>query len=340
MAVTIKQIAELAGVSRGTVDKVLNKRPGVKDETRELVLQIAKELNYQPNFLGKALVQSQSPVKIGIILTPEHNPFIQAMLTGIKKAESEFSMFGLDISVQMPITLEPAEQINLLSQLESSGVNGIALFPIEDDGVKEKVNQLVAKGIEVLTFNSRLEGIKDFCFVGQNHVKGGRTAAALMTKLMGKGGKLGVIISSASLSCHRDRYQGFKERIAESHLPVEIVEYQENQDRKDEAFRITLQYLQKYPDLAGIYITGGGVGGVGSALKLKKMPLSFRLICHDLTGDSIDLLNDKTVDFVIGQNPEEQGYQIVKLLFDRLVKKLHPKATYEIPIDIITKESL
>ena len=68
MSVTIKQIAELANVSRGTVDKVLNGRPGVKEETKQKVLQIAKELNYHPNFLGKALVQSKTPLKIGVVL--------------------------------------------------------------------------------------------------------------------------------------------------------------------------------------------------------------------------------------------------------------------------------
>ena len=68
MPVTIKEIAALANVSRGTVDKVLNNRPGVKDSTREKVLKIAAELHYQPNFIGKALVHSNNPIKIGIIL--------------------------------------------------------------------------------------------------------------------------------------------------------------------------------------------------------------------------------------------------------------------------------
>lgn len=53
MPVTIKEIAALANVSRGTVDKVLNNRPGVKDSTREKVLKIAAELHYQPNFIEK-----------------------------------------------------------------------------------------------------------------------------------------------------------------------------------------------------------------------------------------------------------------------------------------------
>ena len=113
MGVTIKQIAELANVSRGTVDKVLNNRPGVKDETKQKILQIAKELHYQPNFLGKALVQSKEPTKLGIILTPDYNPYIQAMLNGIRQAKEEFAPFNLNISIKMLTTLEPAELVNL-----------------------------------------------------------------------------------------------------------------------------------------------------------------------------------------------------------------------------------
>ena len=78
MAVTIKEIADLANVSRATVDKVIHHRPGVKKETEERILTILKELNYQPNLIGKALVNSKNPFKLGIILTPEYNTYIQS----------------------------------------------------------------------------------------------------------------------------------------------------------------------------------------------------------------------------------------------------------------------
>jgi LacI family transcriptional regulator len=340
MAVTIKQIGELAGVSRGTVDKVLNNRPGVKKETRQKVLSIAQELNYQPNFLGKALVQSQTLVKIGVILTPEHNPFIQDMLLGIQRAQEEFKPFGIEVSVHMPVTLEAAEQLSILNELERDGVSGIALFPIDNDTVKAKVNQMIENGIAVVTCNSKTDGINDLCFVGQDHYKGGRTAAALFLKLFQKGGTIGIIISSYNLSCHTDRLAGFRDRIEESHLDVNIVEVRENQDRKDEAFRTTLEYLNKYPDLDAIYITGGGIGGVGNALKLLNKSKRFRVIGHDLTEDSRELLKEKIVDFIIGQSPEQQGYQIVKVLFEKLVKNITPNKFFEIPIDIIISESL
>lgn len=341
MSVTIRQIAELANVSRGTVDKVLNERPGVKEETKRKVLKIAEELNYQPNFLGKALVQSKSPIKIGIILTPEYNPFVQEVFAGIKNAQKEFSAFGIQVCVKMPITLEPAEQISILNELEMENINGIALFPIDNEMVKQKVNSLAQNGIAIATCNSRVAGIEDFCFIGQNHYKGGQVAAGLMSKLLPSGGTIGLIISSYNLTCHKDRLQGFKDRIKEAHCPIEVVKIQENQDRKDEAFKITLEYLNQFPGLGGLYVTGGGIGGVGSALELLDPPGRLHIVCHDLTPDSIAMLKNDSLDFVLGQSPELQGYRLVKILFEYLMKKQTPtNHLVEIPITISTRDTL
>lgn len=340
MSVTIKQIAELANVSRGTVDKVLNNRPGVKPETRDKILLIAKELNYQPNILGKALVQSKKPVKIGIILTPEYNPFIHDILAGIRNAENEYRPFGIDVSVKMPLSLEPTEQISILNEFELEKVSGIALFPIDDVMTKNKINQLIENNIAILTCNSKIKGTKEFCFVGQNHYKGGRTAAGLMEKLLPDGGDVGIIISSAGLSCHQERVNGFKDKISETDFPIHILDIQENQDRREEAFKITLEYFNLYKNLKGIYVTGGGIGGVGQALQLLNLNSNIKIICHDLTPDAVTLLENDCIDFVIGQNPELQGYQLVKTLFEYLIKKTKAPDNIEIPISIITKDSL
>ena len=165
MAVTIKQIAELANVSRGTVDKVLNDRPGVKEATKQKILQIVKELDYKPNYLGKALVQSKDPLKIGIILTPEYNPFVHEIIRGIHMAKEEFHPFGLQIETKMLNSLEPAEQIGLLNTFENEGYAGIAVFPLNDRQVRLKINQLSERGIAVITFNSQVSKINELCFI-------------------------------------------------------------------------------------------------------------------------------------------------------------------------------
>lgn len=340
MSVTIKQIAALANVSRGTVDRVLNNRSGVNPDTREKVLKIANELHYQPNFLAKALANSKENIKLGVILTPDYNPFIHQILKGIEDAQKEFHAFGLEVIIKMMTTLEAAEELKIIRELQEENVNGMAVFPLDHPQIVTVLNDLIEIGTAVLTFNSKADAVHDLCFIGQNHYKGGRTAAGLMGKILPSDSNIGVIISTPNLSCHQERLKGFQEKLEESYPNIHILEVQSNQDRKDDAFKITLEYCNMYPELAGIYITGGGVAGVGSALEIAEKTTSIRVICHDLIPDSISLLKSGVVDFVLGQEPTLQGYQIVKTLFEYLVKDIKPQKLIDIPVTISINESL
>lgn len=341
MSVTIKQLAERANVSRGTVDKVLNKRPGVKAETRERVLRIAKEMNYHPNFLGKALVQSKDPTKLAVVLTPDYNPFIQSTIMGIRQAAEEVAPFGIQVSTKMLTSLDPAEQLRLLEELENDGYSGIAVFPIDDTAVVRKINELSAKGIVIVTFNSRIQDIHDLCFVGQDHFRGGQTAGGLMGRLLPDGGKIGIIISSRNLSCHQCRLEGFQQKIAARYPDLQIAGIYENQDRFDEAYKLTKLFLDTVPDMKGLYITGGGIAGVGKALAEYGCHRKIRVICHDLIPETIQLLEDGTVDFAIGQSAALQGYQVIQTLFNYILRRKKPKSTYlQIPITIATEDNL
>jgi LacI family transcriptional regulator len=341
VTVTIKQIAELASVSRGTVDKVLNNRPGVKAATKNKILKIAEELDYKPNYIGKRLVQIKDKLKIGVILTPEYNPFVHEIIHGINRAQEEFEHFGLEITTKMLSTLEPAEQIGILNYFENEKYTGIAVFPINDKQVIQKINQLSSNGTAIITFNSQIEEINDICFIGQDHYKGGRTAAGLLKKLLPNGGDVGVIISTRNLSCHQDRLRGFTDKIHETYPEMNIVEINENQDRKEDAFKIMLKYLNTYQNLRGVYITGGGVAGIGNALNIAEKTGTVKVICHDLTPDSVELLKSRTVDFAIAQNPEFQGYSLIKFMFEYLVKNQKPSTKkIEIPLDIETEDTI
>lgn len=338
MAVTIKEIASLANVSRGTVDKVLNNRPGVKESTKKKVLKIAEELNYQPNIIGKALVRSRDPIRIGIILTPDYNPYIQELQSGIQTARKEFSPFGLEVITKLMTTLEPSEQLTIIDELVNANVQGMAVFPTNAPEIIDRVNQLIANQIAVITFNSRVEGIRHLSFIGQNHYKGGRTAASLLGKIVPAPIRAGVIISSSNLSCHHDRLSGFQDKLSETYSDAMILDIQENQDRKEDAFRITLEYCNRYPELNAIYLTSGGIAGVCSALDVADKKEAVKVICHDLPPETLSLLKSGQISFALGQNPQQQGYQLVKVLFEYLIKNITPNEEIEIPITIAIDE--
>lgn len=341
MSLTINEIAKLANVSRATVDKVIHNRPGVKAETREHIQKILENVDYRPNMVGKALVLSKNPIKVGVISTPEYNPFIQVLLSGIKKAQNEFSVFGFEIIVKMPTSLDATEFLSILLEFEHMNIAGLALLPINDPQIIHQIKKMQEQGIKILTFNSPLEEIKGFRYIGQNHFKAGYVAGGLMNKLLPHGGNVGIIISSMTLSCHPDRLNGFRKGIEDNGNKIQILDIKENQDKREEAFRIALEYLNKYPDLDGLYLSGSGCGGVKNALEIANVNHQVKIVCHDLVPETEQLLKDGTADFVISQNAKEQGYQIGKQLFDYLIKMQPPKHYYyEIPIQIITKEML
>lgn len=329
----------MANTSRGTVDKVLHNRFGVSPKTRERVLEIVKELNYEQNIIAKTLVRKE-PISIDIILTPQDNPYITEILLGVNKAMEEYAPFNVEVAVEMLPSLKAAEQVNILEAQYRKGTKGIVLFPIDDAEVIQKANQIVAADIPVITFNSRIDQIKGLWYIGQNHVQGGRTAAGLLCKVVRPVKKLGVIISSYSLSCHRERLQGFTQKVKDVMPDAVIVDTIENEDGDEAAFEATIQMCNRYPDMDSIYITGGGVGGLGKALKLLDRK-DIHVICHDLTADARALLAEGYVDFVLGQNPQYQGYLMVKTLFDYILKKVSPQANaLEMPIDIYTEDNL
>lgn len=341
MAVTIKEIARIAGVSRGTVDKALNDRPGIREETRKKIQKIAKELDYHPNIIGKVLVNSGTPIRIGVLLTPLYNPFIDLVIQGIKDAESEFADFNCKVIIKTSISLEPMEHIWLLDELEAEQVSGIVALPVEDAAFVERINRLHDNGVQIVTFNSYVEGTKQVCYVGQDHYKGGRTAAGLMGKLLPEGGEIGIIISSRYLSCHTSRLKGFEDRLGELKQKFDIVEVLENQDLQGVAFRHTLEYCSKYPNLKGLYLTGGGEAGAARALELIGAKDRVALICYDVIPEIKDYMRRGTIDFVIDQDGYRQGYQSVKILFEKLIKGLEPQDNvYRIPVTIATGDSL
>jgi len=341
MRATIKKIAELANVSRGTVDRVLNDRPGVKEEVRKKVKEIAEALEYKPNLIAKTLVNLKNPMKIGVIIAPDYNPFVDEIKRGITVAAQELYDYGVKVVIQPMQHLDVNEQVGILKRLINEGVSGIAMVPIENDAVRNYLNKIEDSGIPVVTFNSDIKDTQRICFVGQDHLIGGRVAGGLMGKILRNGNKVAIITSSLNLLCHKQRIEGFRSKIAEEQKNIEIIKTVENEDLDSKAFELTLSICEKINDLDGIYLTGGGASGLGKALKILGLEKKIKVITHDFVPGTIELLKEKVIDFTIGQDPYRQGYLPVKILFDYLMSGKMPEEDFiRTNVDIRTDENI
>lgn len=138
MSVTSKQIAELAGVSRGTVDRALHNRGRVKPEVAERIRKIAAELEYQPNVIGRALVKTAQDYKLGMILQSMETPTMQVVNQGAEQAALELKAAGVELEIRRINRLDTAAVLDYIDELLLDGVRGFALSPSYEPEIKEK----------------------------------------------------------------------------------------------------------------------------------------------------------------------------------------------------------
>ena len=224
---TIKDIAELAGVSRGTVDRVLNSRGAVSPQTAEKVLEIARALGYRPNKAGTALAAQKKKYKIGVLLFSEHNPFFDEVMEGVRAKAEELQDYGIT-TITRRVEFDANAQLLALEELQAEGIHGLMLAPYNHMRIKEKIDELVEKQIPVVTVNTDIDGSRRMAYVGSDYRKGGCTAAGLFALMTAGDVKLGIITGSSNVLCHTERIEGLKDTLRRFYPRIHVTEILEN----------------------------------------------------------------------------------------------------------------
>ena len=339
MAVTIQQIAEAAGVSRGTVDRALNNRGRINPQVAEEIRKTAEELGYVPKQRRK---KKEGNIKIGVVTLLAKSSFMLEVSRGIRDAAGQLKDRGIELVLKECLAVDENEQLTAIEALEAEGIDGLALMPVDCEGIRVKINHMIEqKNIPVITFNSDIVGTARSCFVGMDNRKSGRAAAGLMGMLTQGRGKVLVITGYFGNNVNNTRVGGFVEELKASYPNLELAGVQGSFDNADEVEKIVVSTIQTIPSINGIFMVSGGQQGLERAyqkLGLEKRPYT---IIYDLTPRNRRLLRQGVADFLIDQNGYVQGQQPPILLADMLTKKLKIEEEYRYTdIDIKTKHTL
>lgn len=321
MAGTIKEIAEKAGVSRGTVDRALNNRGRINPEVAERVRSIAREMGYQSNRRKKREIRPAEKVRLGVITQLAKSSFTAPIHEGIFQAKKELEELGAEIIIKEIDSIDEEAQLAAMEELTMQKIQGLAIMPVQSEKIREKVNELTdEKGIPVVTFNSDIVGTNRNCFVGLDNMKSGQTAAGLMGMLTRGQGKILVITGFFTNSVNNLRVDGFIQEMKQSYPEIELLGVQSSFDQTKEVEQIIKNTMEMVPDLAGVLVVSGGQAGVCMAfheMKLEKRPY---VIVYDATPKNVEALKEDKYDFLIDQEGYEQGYRPLNLLYN-LIKK-------------------
>jgi len=340
---TMKEIARLAGVSRGTVDRVLNKRGSVNPETERTILEIAKELNYTPNVAGKNLAVRKKKLKFGFILFGAANSdsFFKDVVFGIKSRAIDLSDFGVTIEIRETDIDTPGQQVKIINELVELGINGLAITPINHLDVAESLRKLSNAGIPVVTSNNDIPDCGRLAYVGSNYYKNGETAAGLMNLITGGKANIGIISGSSQVLCHSERIAGFTERANEAFPNLIIVDEAANKDNDKESYAATLSMLKNHPEIDAMYLTTAGVSGICNAVCELGLGGKLSIICFDATASTCQLIQNGVIKAAIAQQPIIQGTLPLEILMNFLCMGTLPeKELNYTEIEIKIKESL
>ncbi|MCI9124576.1 MAG: substrate-binding domain-containing protein [Eubacterium sp.] len=328
MAVTLQQIAQAAGVSRGTVDRALNHRGRIDPQVAEKIKQIAKEAGYQPNRAGRALAMSKKSVKIGVLVQAAGTPFMKEVMKGILDAKEEVERLGAEVLLYTIDELDAVKAVEALQEMKTAGCGAVALVPMDDRRLRETINAFSEEQIPVITFNSDVADSKRLCFVGQNTFQSGRVAAGLMAEILPACAKVLIISGHPSSDGHKNRTRGFTKELKQIRPDVRMLDIQYAFDDDGMAELITGGMIKEYPDLEGIYLAASGVQGVCRALCKAGFADRVRVISNDLTKQNLQCLAEGNIRFLIGQNGYRQGYEPVSLLFHKLLDGKNPREEF------------
>lgn len=342
MGITLQQIAEAAGVSRGTVDRALNNRGRINPEVAEKIKKIAKEMGYQPNRAGRALAMAKRSIKIGVILQAMDTPFMQEVYQGVLEAKDEAERMGAEVLIQKIQKTDPGKVMTAMEAMRRDGCNGIALVPVEDDSLKDMIDHFTEEyGIPIVTFNSDIEESKRICFIGQDTWQSGRAAAGLMSEIIKENGTVQVISGYPKNRGHRNRTKGFLEELKNLRPDIRTLEVRYNYDDNQEAEVIMREVLEHNSDICGVYLTAAGSEGVCKVLEEQNLAGRIKVISNDLTEGNEKYLRSGTIRFLLGQNSFVQGYEPVMTLFRKLFDGVEPEKEYRYTeIEIKTKYNI
>jgi len=341
--VRIKDIAEIAQVSIGTVDRVIHNRGEVSQATRERIQKLLSEHNYKPDINASSLALKRE-VRLAVVmprLVNEH-AFWKLPQSGIQKALDELAHYKISIDTFYFDQFDRDDFLRHVKNFPYHQVHGVLFAPVFHDESVTFLNTCEKEKLPVILFNSLLEDASFSSFVGQDAFHSAYVAA----KLINYGVAPGRDVAIVNMSARKDHYahiiqreKGFRSYFEEhSDRLNHLLTIDLNGVDDDHLFQKLDETFHKY-DIAGLFVTNSRVYKVAEFLS-KRGIMNVRLVGYDLLPESVSYLKRDYIDFLISQKPEEQAFRGLSSLFYLVAFNREPESRILLPIDIITRENL
>jgi LacI family transcriptional regulator len=335
----IHQIAELANVSIGTVDRALHGRNGIRESTRRRILQIAAQIGYTPNLAARALSASRSGVRVGVCIPREIRFFYDQLWSGVLDEARRVAQLGVQL-VYRPVPRLGVDETEAFKELVESGVNGIILTAGDPEGLRPLIDSAEANGIRVVCVSTDAPGSRRSTVICVEPWLNGCLAGELMGKFVAPGSKVAVVAGMLSTEDHRRKTDGFSDAFPRHCPGGKIVRVVEGHEDEDESFQKTFDLLGSVPGLVGLYVNTVNCLPVCRALAAHGLAGKVKLITTDLFAEMAAYFRKDIITASIYQQPHRQGQLAVRHMADHLTTKMPFPPTVHLSPGVVMSSNL
>lgn len=329
----IKDVAREAGVSIGTVDRVLHDRGRVSEETKAKVRAVIEQLDYKPNTAAQGLAAAKKGLNLCfIVLEPTHNPFYYDIIEAAHRQAEKLKQYGVHTDICLLGTELGAFTLPRIVQTMRQA-DGIAALGFVDDVLLTELKAATKRGVPVVLYNTDRMDLDRLAFVGCNYVDAGRLAAGLAARVAGPDASIAVfsqnLDENMEVASYNERVQGIQQEIDRHYPRMKIVaKCSITVDRADNE-RVVEDVLRNCPQVNVAYVANPVDYDICRILHKHDPEGKIRIITNDLVGNQIRMVQDETICATICQEPERQGEQPLNILFQYLAYGVRPAKTVQ-----------
>ncbi|CDZ30276.1 LacI family DNA-binding transcriptional regulator [Neorhizobium galegae] len=338
---TIADLAKTAGVSVATVDRVLNGRHKVREDTARRVYDAANEIGFHAvGLLRQRVFEGLPQYRLGFILQKPNHHFYQSFKRELEIAVQNHPCIRGVAQIEFCANQTPSELADKLKEVGARN-QAVAMTSPDYPALTVTAEELKARGIPVFSLLSDFaSGIREG-YVGLNNRKAGRTAAWMIAKAAKNPGKVAVFVGSHRFHGHELREIGFRSYFREHAPDFEVLDTLVNLETVEITHEATLDLLHRHPDLVGFYVAGGGMEGAISAIREEKLGGRHVIVVNELTPISRAALADEIVTMAIATPLANLCRELVQLMVEAVDTgpATAPGQTF-LPLEIYVPENI
>lgn len=279
---TVQDLAEKAGVSVSTIDRIMNGRDKVRAGTAAKVLAAAEELQfYALPALRERLQVDRPRRKLGFLLQQSHRTFYRMIAETIRTAAADLPE-PVDVIIEHVDDLSPEAVAEQMLKM-GDNVGALAVVTAEHARISSAIESLAARGVNTYGLISELTASCGTGYIGLDNWRVGRTAGWAVASMCKRPGRVGILVGNHRYRCQELNESGFRsycrEHAPEFTLLEPVQTFEDNAIARD----VTEQLLRREPDLVALYVAGGGMPGALQALRNSGRASSIVTVGNDMT---------------------------------------------------------